>query len=209
MEKRYFTITIRRQETLEEQCRREAAERRAARFWYAAAVALILILLALCWRAVETRDTRETERAEETTPGPVVQTLQLDLGVSEPAEAVSTLAESGAEDTGQDQGHLISDCTITHFCAEAYPHICGTGDGLTATGTQVQPGVTCAVDPDVIPLGSTVMVDFGDGVLHAYRAEDTGGAVRGNHVDLCVASHQEAEALGVMYATVCWKEDKK
>lgn len=50
------------------------------------------------------------------------------------------------------------------------------------------------------------MVDFGDGVIHTYRAEDTGGAVRGNHVDLCVPSHREAEALGVMCATVRWKE---
>lgn len=205
MEKRYFTITVRLAENLEERNRREAAERREARFWYAAAI-LILLLLALCWRAAEIRAAGEKETAEKAEAGPVVQTLQLDMGMSKPAEAVLIRAKSGAEDAEPDRDNLISDCTITYFCAETYPHICGTGDGLTAMGAQVQPGVTCAVDPDVIPLGSDVMVDFGDGVLHTYRAEDTGGAVRGNHVDLCVASHQEAEALGVMYATVRWKE---
>lgn len=205
MEKQYFTITVRLAENLEERNRREAAERREARFWYAAAI-LILLLLALCWRAAEIQAAGEKETAEKAEAGPVVQTLQLDMGMSKPAEAVLIRAKRGAEDAEPDRDNLISDCTITYFCAETYPHICGTGDGLTAMGAQVQPGVTCAVDPDVIPLGSAVMVDFGDGVLHTYRAEDTGGAVRGNHVDLCVASHQEAEALGVMYATVRWKE---
>lgn len=200
MKKRYFTITIHRQESQEERRYREA------RLWYAAAAVLILFLLALCWRAVEARGAREAEKAKAAAAGPIVHVLQMDMSVSEPAETVSTRAGSGAETAEPDQAHMISDCTITYFCAEAYPHVCGTGDGLTATGVQVQPGVTCAVDPDVIPLGSIVVVDFGDGVIHSYRAEDTGGAVRGNHVDLCVSSHQEAEALGVMHATVCWEE---
>lgn len=206
MEKQNFTITIHHEESQEERNRREATERREVRFWYAAAV-LVLLLLALCWKAVEARGTRETEKAEEPAAGPVVQMLQLDSGVSKPEKTVSPRAVSGAETAEPDPGHLISDCTITYFCAEAYPHICGTGDGLTATGSKVQPGLTCAVDPDVIPLGSTVIVDFGDGALHTYRAEDTGGTVRGNHVDLCVASHREAELLGVMRAAVYWKEE--
>lgn len=206
MEKRHFTITILHEESQEERNRREATERREVRFWYAASV-LVLLLLALCWKAVEARGTRETEKAEEPAAGPVVQMLQLDQDVSKPEKAVSIRAENGAETAEPDPGHLISDCTITYFCAEAYPHVCGTGDGLTATGVRVQPGITCAVDPDVIPLGSTVIVDFGDGVPHTYRAEDTGGTVRGNHVDLCVASHREAELLGVMRAAVYWKEE--
>jgi 3D (Asp-Asp-Asp) domain-containing protein len=51
--------------------------------------------------------------------------------------------------------------------------------GLTATGRQVRVGYV-AVDPRVIPLHSTVHVDgFG-----TYQAEDTGGAVKGRHVDI-------------------------
>lgn len=90
----------------------------------------------------------------------------------------------------------IGECTVTYYCCEAYEHVCGDGDGLTATGIPVTPGVV-AVDPEVIPLGSTVIIDG-----QAYLAADTGGAVRGNHVDICVATHQEAEDLGVTTAKV-------
>lgn len=90
----------------------------------------------------------------------------------------------------------IGECTVTHYCCELYAHICGDGDGLTATGIPVTPGVV-AVDPEVIPLGSTVIIDG-----QAYLAADTGGAVRGNHVDIAVKSHQEAEALGTTTAEV-------
>ena len=90
----------------------------------------------------------------------------------------------------------IGECTVTYYCCEPYAHICGDGDGLTATGLPVTPGVV-AVDPEVIPLGSTVIIDG-----QAYLAADTGGAVGGNHVDICVATHQEAEDLGVTTAEV-------
>lgn len=98
--------------------------------------------------------------------------------------------------------NVIEHCTITYYCAEQYEHICGTGDGITATGTEATPGVTCAVDPEIIPFGSVVMVDYGDGELHEYIAQDAG--VRGNHVDLCVALHSTALELGVTEATVYW-----
>ena len=90
----------------------------------------------------------------------------------------------------------IGECTVTYYCCEPYAHVCGDGDGLTATGIPVTPGVV-AVDPEVIPLGSTVIIDG-----QAYLAADTGGAVRGNHVDIAVKSHQEAEALGTTTAEV-------
>ena len=90
----------------------------------------------------------------------------------------------------------IGECTVTYYCCEPYAHICGDGDGLTATGLPVTPGVV-AVDPEVIPLGSTVIIDG-----QAYLAADTGGAVRGNHVDIAVATHQEAEDLGTTTAKV-------
>ena len=90
----------------------------------------------------------------------------------------------------------IGECTVTYYCCETYEHICGDGDGLTATGIPVTPGVV-AVDPAVIPLGSTVIIDG-----QTYLAADTGGAVRGNHVDIAVKSHQEAEALGTTTAKV-------
>lgn len=65
--------------------------------------------------------------------------------------------------------------------------------------------MTCAVDPAVIPLGSVVYLDYGGECLRCI-AQDTGSAVRGLHIDLCVASHAEALELGVRAADVKWKE---
>ena len=90
----------------------------------------------------------------------------------------------------------IGVCTVTHYCCELYAHVCGDGDGLTATGIPVTPGVV-AVDPEVIPLGSTVIIDG-----QAYLAADTGEAIKGNHVDIAVPTHQEALELGTKTAEV-------
>lgn len=104
------------------------------------------------------------------------------------------------------RSHKIEDCLITYYCCEKYPHICGTGDGLTALGGEVLPGVSCAVPPG-IPLGSTIMIDWGDGEIEYRRADDRGDAVNGNHIDLAVPTHKEALELGVDHATVYWCEE--
>lgn len=88
---------------------------------------------------------------------------------------------------------------VSHYCIEPYKHICGTGTGLTTLGTKVHPG-SLSVDPHVIPLGSTVVINGRE-----YIAEDTGGAIKGNKVDMAVATHKEALNLGVYYAEVYLK----
>lgn len=101
----------------------------------------------------------------------------------------------------------IEGVTVTFYCSELYPHICGTGDGITASGRRVTPYVSCAVDPDVIPLGSTIMVDFGDGELVYLRADDVGGAISGDHIDIAVEGHDEAIGYGKKTATIYWCEE--
>lgn len=102
--------------------------------------------------------------------------------------------------------HKLEGVTVTYYdcCVEC----CGKVDGITHSGTRAVPYETCAVDPAVIPLGASVSVDYGDGVLHHYRAEDIGGGVKGSHIDICVSSHGEALELGVRTATVYWMEVK-
>ena len=60
---------------------------------------------------------------------------------------------------------------------------------------------TVAVDPNVIPLGSKVYVS-GYGVA---IAADTGGAIKGNIIDVYVTDHQKALELGVVYKDVYMK----
>ena len=82
----------------------------------------------------------------------------------------------------------IGECTITAYCPCS--ECCGRwADGLTATGMPAGPGIV-AVDPEVIPLGSTVIID---GLK--YLAADVG--VSGKHVDIAVSSHEQAVELGV------------
>lgn len=100
------------------------------------------------------------------------------------------------------RAHVIEGVTVTHY--DCCVQCCGKADGITASGVKATPGVTVAVDPTVIPLGSDVLVDYGDGNIRYYRADDTGGAVKGNHIDLCVATHDEALQLGRQTATVYW-----
>ena len=67
----------------------------------------------------------------------------------------------------------------------------GGGGGRTATGIRVGYGAI-AVDPRVIPLGSKLYVEgYGYGF-----ACDTGGAIKGNHIDLAFNSVAQANAHG-------------
>lgn len=121
-----------------------------------------------------------------------------------PAEYAEDFENEQIEAALLDKASVLTNVKVTFYCCEKWAHICGNGDGLTASGTEVTPYVTVAVDPSVIPLGSEVMVDFGDGVIHYFIAEDTGGGVDGNHIDIAVVSHEEALELGVKSATVYW-----
>ena len=104
------------------------------------------------------------------------------------------------------RSHKLEDVTITFYCCEEYPHICGTGTGITASGRRVTPYVSCAVDPDVIPLGSTVMLEY-NGEMVYLRADDTGGSIKGNRLDIAVKGHSEALSLGVKTADIWWCEE--
>lgn len=92
----------------------------------------------------------------------------------------------------------FGDFKITHYCSERYEHVCGYGHGLTATGTTVTPGRTIAVDPKVIPYGTEVYIEG-----YGWRvAEDCGGSVKGNHIDVAVNLHSEATDMGMQHGGV-------
>ena len=85
---------------------------------------------------------------------------------------------------------------ITAYCA--CRQCCGSyANGITATGTRATAGRTIAVDKSVIPLGSSVNING-----HIYTAEDTGGAIKGNRIDIYFSNHAEALSWGVRYLPV-------
>jgi 3D (Asp-Asp-Asp) domain-containing protein len=81
------------------------------------------------------------------------------------------------------------------------PHDNGQWGNLTYMGTQVRPGVI-AVDPRVIPLGSRLYIEFADGNSMYGVAEDTGGAIKGNRIDIAMQSVDHAYNFGVQNVKV-------
>lgn len=67
----------------------------------------------------------------------------------------------------------------------------------TKSGTIPTAGRTVSVDPDVIPLGTAIIIDG-----HEYIAEDTGNAVKGNTLDIYFDSHEAAVEYGVQKKTI-------
>lgn len=88
----------------------------------------------------------------------------------------------------------VSSKTIT-VTATAYTAYCNGCSGTTATGINLRANPdlkVIAVDPKVIPLGSKVYIE---GYGHAV-AGDTGGAIKGNKVDLFMSSKKSALSFG-------------
>ncbi len=80
---------------------------------------------------------------------------------------------------------------FTMSATEYDVYLGGAGSGRTCTGVQARRGIV-AVDPRVIPLGTHLYVEgYGYCV-----AADTGGAIKGNRIDLCVESSREANRYG-------------
>lgn len=82
-----------------------------------------------------------------------------------------------------------------YVTATAYTADCNGCSGITATGINLKANrnlKVIAVDPSVIPLGSKVWVEgYGYAV-----AGDTGGAIKGNRIDLHMASKSSAYQFG-------------
>lgn len=161
---------------------------------FAWAMVLLSIIKAPDSSAAELPPAQETERL----PGddiPATEKCYMDA-----EEIQEDYENEQIEEALLANAHVIEDCLVTHY--DCCVKCCGKSDGITASGLRATPYVTVGVDPNIIPLGSDVLVDYGDGEIQYYRADDTG--VKGNHIDVCVSSHAEALELGVCRATVYW-----
>jgi len=85
--------------------------------------------------------------------------------------------------------------------ATAYTAYCEGCSGITANGTDIRSNPNLkviAVDPRVIPLGSKVWVEgYGEAI-----AADTGGAIKGNKIDVFIPTEGQALQWGVKTVTV-------
>lgn len=75
-------------------------------------------------------------------------------------------------------------------------------DGVVygAIGEELKEGYSIAVDPSVIAYGTEVIIDG-----KIYKAQDCGGAIKGNRIDVYFEDHQTALEHGVQHAEVFLK----
>ncbi|MCM3597848.1 LysM peptidoglycan-binding domain-containing protein [Metabacillus idriensis] len=111
----------------------------------------------------------------------------------EPKDQNPSVDEASASAVSEnDVEGVAKEVTVT---ATAYTAFCEGCSGTTATGVDLRANPdkkVIAVDPNVIPLGSKVYVE---GYGYA-TAEDTGGAIKGNRIDVFIPTQDAAIAFG-------------
>ena len=121
-----------------------------------------------------------------------VEAVEADLNTVEIVEE-----EPVRENVVETSFGAINYSSVMSMEATAYLPTDGNGAGITATGVRATYGVV-AVDPRIIPLGSKVYIP-GYGVA---LAADTGGAIKGYKIDLCMDTYSECMQFGRRNVTV-------
>ncbi len=127
--------------------------------------------------------------SEDITDAPQNKVILKGTKKSEPAKTVQDLSSSGAaasENGNTIAGHRYSKkITMRATAYSTHPSENG-GYTVSAMGNKLGHGIV-AVDPSVMPLGSKVYVAAADGswTYGIASAEDTGGSIKGNKIDLC------------------------
>ena len=127
---------------------------------------------------------------------------------AKPSSSKTTKADATKEDAAKSSSSETTPPTdfkkVVEATATAYAS--GSKDNdqwadKTYSGTKIRPGVI-AVDPSVIPLGSQVYLEYPDGHGAYAIAEDTGGAIKGNRIDVVKSTEHEASDFGVQKVKV-------
>ena len=169
--------------------RRTREQRKADASARIAAVCLFLAVLLILFAVLTVKTTGQPYKGEP----PVIEDKL--PGEDKPAEGSAELTI----------GEPLGEFRLTAYCP--CMKCCGKTDGITSTGTTATEGRTIAVDPLVIPYGSTVTIYYEDGTVHTYTAEDCGGAIKENRIDVFFSSHDAARAFGVQSAMVYVEEE--
>lgn len=127
---------------------------------------------------------------EDTNSVPVAETQKGSTPTAPAAEKQTVKTPSAPSTTTKVEG--VKEITVE---ATAYTASCEGCSGITATGINLLKNPNAkviSVDPSVIPLGSKVYVEgYGEAI-----AGDTGGAIKGNKIDVFIPNKQEALNFG-------------
>lgn len=171
---------IARRRIVRRQYTREERKRRRATIWMA-------VLAGLCVAAVAVAASLDDSHGDMTRVLPLQEPT-----VVEPAEEPPVT--NGMEVLGEFALTAYCPCEV---CCGKWALNRPDGIVYTASGAEAEAGVTVAVDPDVIPLGTEVYI-VGMGW---YTAQDTGNFA-GNVIDIYFDDHEAACEFGRQAAVV-------
>lgn len=136
----------------------------------------------------------------------LVSSVESTTEVIEEIEPIETVEETEAITEPVINYINLGEFRITAYCA--CERCCGSWannrpDGIVygASGNELIPNYSIAVDPEVIPYGAVVYIDG-----NPYVAHDCGGAIKDNRIDVYFDSHEDALAWGVQYKDVYVEE---
>lgn len=132
----------------------------------------------------------EAPQKATATPKPIPKTTPKPTPKVTTTPIPETIPQPSTSSTSLGQFKITAYCSCSKCCGQ-------WAGGKTASGTTPTAGRTIATDPRVIPLGTKVIIDG-----HTYVAEDTGGAIKGQRIDIYFNSHSEALAWGVQHKAV-------
>lgn len=191
-------------------------------------IVLIVAYLFIFYNIYETR--KEFEEVENTTPKDEIHTVKtvterkhtvneedlfmvLDITESETNNHEDVVKDDVETDIVDSEPTLVSlgEFKLTGYCS---CHICcnewaynrpkdeyGNDIVYGASGEILKSNYSIAVDPTIIPYGTEVVING-----NTYKAQDCGGSIKDNRIDIYMSSHKMAKNFGVQYAEVFIKK---
>ena len=122
--------------------------------------------------------------------------------VTEPEEIKKVTEGIKQEQTEESEYVSLGEFKLTAYCS--CEKCCGiwaynrpNGIVYGAIGEELKEGYSIAVDPNVIPYGTEVVIND-----KTYKAQDCGGAIKGNRIDVYFNNHEDALEFGVKHEEV-------
>ena len=147
---------------------------------------ICVLVLICCFIPINENDEKGKEGKE-------IETTQISVSTTELTEAVTE--------------HELIEFTATAYCP--CEKCCGKwarqrkGAPKGCKGDLLESGKSIAVDFNVIPYGSTVVIDGKE-----YKAVDCGGKIKGNRIDFYFEKHEDAVNFGKQTVYGYIKEEK-
>lgn len=140
----------------------------------------------------------ETESETETE---IIRWKEVEEVSIQPMEEVNVAEPEEPELVSLGEFKLTAYCSCNECCGEwaLDRPLDENGNEIVygASGAMLEAGRSIAVDPEVIPYGTILIING-----HEYVAEDCGSSIKGNHIDIYYSCHQTAKEFGIQYAEV-------